>query len=93
MTEPVILGARVVDPLLIASVAQVVPEEVGAHLALGRELKTTPAPGGGSTRLRWELLARLGAADLGAARAVEAHLDAVAILAEADAELDLDDTT
>lgn len=60
MTEPVIAGERVVDPLLIASGARVVPEDVGGHLALARELMTTaPPPGGGSTRLRWELLARL----------------------------------
>lgn len=42
-----------------------------------------PVPGAGSTRLRWELLATVGAADLTVARAVEPHLDALAILDEA----------
>ena len=40
-------------------------------------------PGGGDTRGRWELLATVGAADLTVARALEPHLDALAILAEA----------
>ena len=40
-------------------------------------------PGAGSTRELWELLATLGAVDLGVARAVEPHLDARAILAQA----------
>ncbi len=94
MTEPVVLGIGVVDPLLITSLAQVAPGDVSAHLALARALTTAaPEPGGGSTRLRWELLASLGAADLSAARVVEAHLDAVAILAEADADHDLEGTT
>ncbi len=94
MTDPVVLGPWAADPLLTASTARVVPGDVDAHLALAGELTTTaPSPGGGSTRLRWELLASLGATDLAAARVVEAHLDAVAILAEADADLDLDGTT
>ena len=40
-------------------------------------------PGQGATRELWELLATLGATDLGVARAVEPHLDARAILAQA----------
>jgi len=40
-------------------------------------------PGGGSTLALWELLATLGAADLTAARVVEPHLDAQAILSQA----------
>jgi alkylation response protein AidB-like acyl-CoA dehydrogenase len=42
-----------------------------------------PVPGSGSTRRRWQVLAELSAADLTAGRVVEAHLDALAILAEA----------
>ncbi|OUZ09139.1 hypothetical protein BHE97_11625 [Aeromicrobium sp. PE09-221] len=42
-----------------------------------------PMPGSGNTLLRWEFLARLGHADLVLARAVEPHLDALAILDEA----------
>ncbi len=40
-------------------------------------------PGNGNTAGRWELLATLAAADLTAARVAEAHLDALAIIAEA----------
>ncbi len=51
----------------------------------------TPAPAGGATARRWEILAGVAAIDLTAARVVEAHLDALAILAEAgiDAAHDL----
>lgn len=42
-----------------------------------------PHPGSGRTAERWNLLAALGRIDLTAARVVEAHLDALAILAEA----------
>ncbi len=42
-----------------------------------------PVPGGGATRERWELLATVAAQDLTVARAIEPHLDAVAILHEA----------
>ena len=41
-----------------------------------------PAPGRGSTARLWEALATLGAVDLTVARAVEPHLDALAILGE-----------
>lgn len=44
-----------------------------------------PAPGTGDTLRLWGTLATLGALDLQLARAVEPHLDALAILAEADA--------
>lgn len=42
-----------------------------------------PLPGTGQTLALWELLAALGAVDLAAARAVEPHLDAAAILDQA----------
>ncbi|HEU5007100.1 MAG TPA: hypothetical protein VFT67_09020 [Jatrophihabitantaceae bacterium] len=42
-----------------------------------------PLPGGGSTAARWQLFADLAAVDLTVARVVEAHTDALAILAEA----------
>ena len=45
-------------------------------------------PGGGDTRGRWELLASVGAVDLTVARALEPHLDALAILAEAGVDHD-----
>ena len=43
-------------------------------------------PGTGRTDETWSVLATLGAVDLQLARAVEPHLDALAILGEADAE-------
>lgn len=42
-----------------------------------------PAPGAGRTRQRWEVLATVAARDLVAARVLEPHLDALAILDEA----------
>ena len=42
-----------------------------------------PLPGSGSTRILWESLASVAAVDLTAARTLEPHLDALAILAEA----------
>ena len=45
-------------------------------------------PGSGHTRERWELLASLAVGDLSVARVAEAHLDALAILAEAAAGID-----
>ena len=54
--------------------------------------RTTCSPAQGATRELWELLATLGAADLGVARAVEPHLDARAILAQAGMP-DRDDRT
>ncbi|MCC9194813.1 acyl-CoA dehydrogenase [Arthrobacter sp. zg-Y916] len=50
-----------------------------------------PLPGHGSTRYLWELLATLGAADLTAARVVEPHLDARAILSESTAHPEHDE--
>lgn len=44
-----------------------------------------PVPGGGATIELWQLLATVAARDLGAARALEPHLDALAILQQAGA--------
>lgn len=44
-------------------------------------------PGDGTTRDQWEALATIAARDLGAARALEPHLDAVSILREAGADV------
>jgi alkylation response protein AidB-like acyl-CoA dehydrogenase len=49
-----------------------------------------PHPGGGETAELWELLANTAATDLSAARALEPHLDALAILAQADENIPLD---
>lgn len=64
-----------------------------AGLALAGDVATdAPLPGSGRTLQLWSVLATLGAADLTVARAVEPHLDALAILAEArrDTAGDLD---
>ena len=45
--------------------------------------RRAPLPGEGATLALWQLLSALGARDLQLARAVEPHLDAVAILAQA----------
>jgi alkylation response protein AidB-like acyl-CoA dehydrogenase len=51
-------------------------------------------PGTGDTRHLFETLATIAAADLGAARAIEPHLDAIAILAQADqSDLVIEGTT
>ncbi|WP_432544194.1 acyl-CoA dehydrogenase [Kineococcus sp. SYSU DK002] len=57
---------------------------VTAALDAARRVTTeVPLPAGGRTRRRWQVLAVLAAQDLTTARVVEAHLDAVAIRAEA----------
>lgn len=58
--------------------------DAGLHLAerYGHRL---PQPGRGSTAVRWQLLADVAGQDLTAARILEAHSDALAILAEAGA--------
>ena len=43
-----------------------------------------PLPGSGNTLARWRVLAALGAADLALAKVLEAHHDAIAILADLD---------
>lgn len=60
----------------------------GENVALGLELAAKygdqlPLPGRGASAVRWALLAEVAAADLTAARILEAHSDALAILAEA----------
>lgn len=61
--------------------------DVAALLDLARELgRTVPLPQRGKTLERWQSLATLGAADLTAARIIEPHLDALAILADAGRE-------
>jgi len=60
------------------------PSDVDGGLDLAARIGALkPAPGRGSTRDLWEALATIAAVDLGAVRAVEPHLDAVAILVQA----------
>jgi alkylation response protein AidB-like acyl-CoA dehydrogenase len=57
---------------------------VESALTLARDLgRQAPLPGSGATIDLWETLATLAAADLGTVRAIEPHLDALAILAQA----------
>ena len=57
-----------------------------AAVELARDLGSrVPPPAGGRTIERWEVLASLAAGDLSVARIAEAHLDALAILAESGA--------
>lgn len=61
-------------------------DDVAAGLKLAEEYgRLLPPPGEGATALRWTLLAQAAAADLSAARILEAHSDALAILHEAGA--------
>lgn len=48
------------------------------------DLRSLPLPGRGSTRIRHAFLAEVGAVDLSLARIVEGHVDATAILAQAE---------
>lgn len=60
---------------------------VPAILELARELGDgAPQPQQGRTHALWQLLATLGCADLGVARIIEPHLDALAILHQAGAD-------
>jgi hypothetical protein len=68
-------------------VADGLPSDVPGALRLGLALTgaegPAPVPGAGRTADLWRALATLAAHDLGAARAVEPHLDAIAILSQA----------
>ena len=75
--EPVV-GTGSWDPLLRRDFAEAC-----------REVDGWPLPGRGNTELRLELLARVSARDLVLGRLVEAHADAVAILHELRADVDL----
>ena len=81
MLKPVTLQSTVSKAVAVEPVT-----DVAGALALARrwgaELGT---PGGGDTRALWEHLATVAADDLGAARAIEPHLDAIAILEQAGA--------
>jgi alkylation response protein AidB-like acyl-CoA dehydrogenase len=64
----------------------VVPPGPDGWLEVARRVgPDAPLPGDGRTADLWSLLATMGAADLQLARAVEPHLDALAILGEARA--------
>jgi len=56
--------------------------EAGLKLAMGLGARL-PLPGSGQTARRWDILAAIAQADVTPARILEAHSDALAILAEA----------
>jgi alkylation response protein AidB-like acyl-CoA dehydrogenase len=69
---------------LVARAVECAPRNVAAALDTAVRLARLGAvPGGGQTAALWETLATLASIDLGAARAIEPHLDAAAILAQA----------
>ena len=71
---------------LLAS-AEIAAGNAPASLKLAAEFgHRLPAPGAGHTALRWQALASVSACDLTAGRVLEAHTDALAILAEAGQE-------
>ena len=79
------LGAEPVEPLACEAAARARGAGLDDHLLLAADLGQGVAlPASGRTRQRWELLASVAAVDLTAARVLEAHLDALAILAEAE---------
>ncbi len=70
------------DDLIAAAAAAGEDVAAGLRLAESYGLRL-PQPGDGATALRWQLLADVAGQDLTAARILEAHSDALAILAEA----------
>lgn len=80
-TTPGPLAAEALAAVALRSPTQdTVDDALALAVSLGRH---RPVPGTGSTRDLWEALATIAAHDLGAVRAVEPHLDAVAILTQA----------
>lgn len=69
--------------VLVAQATDLVGSSPEVALAWAAQVGAdVPTPGSGRTALRWELLASLGALDLTLARALEPHLDALAVLDE-----------
>ena len=81
---PVRLSPLTREGALVRSLPGELPRSIDAALDLARDLgPRAPGPGEGETTDLWETLATLAATDLGAARVVEPHLDALAILRQA----------
>jgi hypothetical protein len=86
MSGPVTLtDDRAQHPSTGALAAEVEPstDPTSALALLRRHSAALPLPGAGATLTLWESLASVAAVSLTAARAIEPHLDALAILAEA----------
>ena len=79
-----LLPAAVSLGILTKSAAESSCDDVSGALQLATELGgLATQPGSGSTRDLWQALATIASSDLGAARAIEPHLDALAILGQA----------
>lgn len=78
---------RIASPVQLGPAALWLPDDIPADvtdaLAAVRGWPTDLRPGRGATARLWSLLATLAAHDLGVARAVEPHLDALAVLDQA----------
>ncbi|MGH8962831.1 MAG: acyl-CoA dehydrogenase [Jatrophihabitantaceae bacterium] len=71
----------------LLAAARAAGEDAAAALRLAADYGVQlPLPGQGRTATRWRLLAEVSACDLTAGRILEAHSDALAILAEAGAD-------
>ncbi len=85
--QPVRISSEPVQLQALEPMLEKVREAVGdvpALLAIATEIgHTAPKPGEGNTAKLWELLASVTAVDVAAGRALEPHLDAVAILSQA----------
>ena len=81
---PVRLSPARPEGALLRALPDDLPRSIDAGLVLARDLGgRSDGPGEGTTTDLWETLATLASADLGGARVVEPHLDAVAILRQA----------
>ncbi|WP_084180739.1 hypothetical protein [Jatrophihabitans endophyticus] len=68
----------------VVAAARAAGEDAAAALALAVSVGgRLPLPGSGATERRWQVLTAVGRASLTAARVLEAHSDALAVLAEA----------
>lgn len=77
-------GITTPDSPELAAAASRVGEKIDLALDLAvRAGSVLPQPGKGQTLARWRMLADIGRAGLTAARVIEAHADALAILGEA----------
>lgn len=81
---PVRLSPARPEGALLGALPDDLPRSIDAGLVLARDLgRRSDGPGEGTTTDLWETLATLASADLGGARVVEPHLDAIAILRQA----------
>ncbi|GAA2175789.1 acyl-CoA dehydrogenase family protein [Agrococcus versicolor] len=95
---PIVLLGTDAHPSTVAAIATLAASAAAAEDRVGAALDVAgavaaalPLPGAGATATLWSALASVAAIDLGVARTLEPHLDALAILAEAGASPAQDD--